>query len=369
MKKSAKFISLFLCIAIVFSVAGAMVISSFAAETPSISVTQVSNDGKYLVLKVSVSKGYVNALELKFSMSGLECKQVRDLSGRGSGNHAPGSASHYACATTEPIKGDLAKVTLEIKNANKYSFSVNATECAVTEDIVYDEYGYIVSLGKTVKVTPIIIGDINYEADHTSSSTSTTTTTTTRSTTTTTKHNHIIQHISHPASCVSHGIEYDYCAACETKINFEITPATGHTEGESIIVKEPTANSCGIKIIFCSVCGAKLKTEEIDTTPSRVHSVSINDINIIYKEESVLYPIIEKDTDAKYSIEYSSSNSDIVTVDENGNLFAKNAGNAEITCTITDSEGNTVSDTCAVNVKISWWQWLIKIILLGFIWY
>ena len=367
MKKSAKFISLFLCIAIVFSVAGAMVISSFAAETPTISVTQVSNNGKLLVLKVSVSKGYVNALDLKFSMSGLECKKVADMSGRGSGTPTPpGSASHYSCAATEPIKGDLAQVTLEIKNANKYSFSVNATECAVTEDIVMNEWGTVESIGDTVRVTPIIIGNISYEADHTSSSTSTTTTTTTKGTSI---HNHIIQHISHPASCISHGIEYDYCAACERKFNFEITPATGHTEGESIIVKEPTDNSCGIKIIFCSVCGAKLKTEEIDATPSRVHSVSINDISLIYKDESVLYPIIEKDTDAKYSIEYSSSNSDIVTVDENGILFAINAGNAEITCTITDSEGNTVSDTCTVNVKISWWQWLIKIILLGFIWY
>ena len=55
MTKFAKIISLFLCIAMVFSVAGAMVISSFAAETPTISVTQVSNNGKALVLKVSVS--------------------------------------------------------------------------------------------------------------------------------------------------------------------------------------------------------------------------------------------------------------------------------------------------------------------------
>lgn len=189
MTKLAKIISLFLCIAMVFSVAGAMVISSFAAETPTISVTQESNDGKYLVLKISVSKGYVNALDLKFSMSGLECKKVADLAGKGQGNANPtGSASHYACAATEPIKGDLARVTLEIKNANKYSFSVNATECGVTEDIKYDDFDNIISIGDTVKVTPTVKGNINYEKTPEPSSSSTTSTTkTTKSTTSTTK--------------------------------------------------------------------------------------------------------------------------------------------------------------------------------------
>lgn len=191
MTKFAKIISLFLCIAMVFSVAGAMVISSFAAETPTISVTQVSNNGKALVLKVSVSQGYVNAIDLRFSMSGLECKDVSPVAG-GEGNPSPsGSASHYAFASTKPIKGDLVQVTLEIKNANKYSFSVNATECAVTEDIVMNEWGAIESIGDTVKVTPTIKGNISYEKAPTSSSTtsttkSTTTTSTTKKSTTTT---------------------------------------------------------------------------------------------------------------------------------------------------------------------------------------
>lgn len=44
-------------------------------------------------------------------------------------------------------------------------------------------------------------------------------------------------------------------------------------------------------------------------------------------------------------------------------------GTATITCTVTDSNGNTVTDTCNVTVKYNFGQWLIVIILFGWIWY
>ena len=68
-------------------------------------------------------------------------------------------------------------------------------------------------------------------------------------------------------------------------------------------------------------------------------------------------------------VSFSSSNPKAVKVDENGNIYAAKRGSATITCTVTDEFGNTVSDSCNVNVKYSFGQWLIKILLFGWIWF
>ena len=57
------------------------------------------------------------------------------------------------------------------------------------------------------------------------------------------------------------------------------------------------------------------------------------------------------------------------TVDENGNVYAAKTGSATITVTVTDEYGNKVTDTCDVNAQYTWWQWIIVIVLFGWIWY
>lgn len=63
---------------------------------------------------------------------------------------------------------------------------------------------------------------------------------------------------------------------------------------------------------------------------------------------------------------YTSSNPDIVSVDASGNITALKTGSATITAIEADSGK---SDTCTVTVKYAWWQILIRILLLGFLWY
>ena len=63
---------------------------------------------------------------------------------------------------------------------------------------------------------------------------------------------------------------------------------------------------------------------------------------------------------------YTSSDPDIVSVDSNGNIIALKTGNVTITATNTDT-GDV--DSCTVNVSYAWWQVLIRILLLGFLWY
>lgn len=59
----------------------------------------------------------------------------------------------------------------------------------------------------------------------------------------------------------------------------------------------------------------------------------------------------------------------MVKVDQNGKLYGAKKGNATITCTVTDSFGNVVTDECNVNIDYSTGQWMIIIFLFGWIWY
>ena len=100
-----------------------------------------------------------------------------------------------------------------------------------------------------------------------------------------------------------------------------------------------------------------------------VKSVSVSDITLNYKKSAAIKPTVKADDGAKYTIKYESSNTKVATVDKNGKVYGAKKGMATITCTVTDSGGNTVQDTCKVNVKYSFGQWLIVILLFGWIWY
>ena len=102
-----------------------------------------------------------------------------------------------------------------------------------------------------------------------------------------------------------------------------------------------------------------------------VKFVSIDDISLNYKKSTTLKPTIKADDGAKYKVEYSTSNAKVATVDKNGKVTAtkRGSGTATITCTVTDSNGNVVKDTCKVSVKLSFGQILIVYVLFGWIWY
>ena len=112
-------------------------------------------------------------------------------------------------------------------------------------------------------------------------------------------------------------------------------------------------------------------TAKFAPIPKNVKSVSIDDISLNYKKSTTLKPQIDADDGAKYKVEYSTSNAKVATVDKNGKVTAtkRGSGTATITCTVTDSNGNVVKDTCKVSVSLTWWQWIIIIVLFGWIWY
>lgn len=107
---------------------------------------------------------------------------------------------------------------------------------------------------------------------------------------------------------------------------------------------------------------------------ANVINVTLDDISIGYKTSEKLNPVISADEGAEYTVSFSSSNPSTVKVDNNGKVtsekqFGFSRGSAVITVIVTDSYGNSVSDTCNVTIKFSFVQWIIKIALFGWIWY
>lgn len=125
----------------------------------------------------------------------------------------------------------------------------------------------------------------------------------------------------------------------------------------------------GYKYSLCSLCNDWII--ESSNVFYKVKSVAVSDISLNYKQSTTLKPTIKADDGAKYKVEYSTSNAKVATVDKNGKVTAtkRGSGTATITCTVIDSNGNVVKDTCKVNVSLTWWQWIIIIALFGWIWY
>ena len=110
-------------------------------------------------------------------------------------------------------------------------------------------------------------------------------------------------------------------------------------------------------------------TVQYVTETPEIKSVSIDNVTMNYKSSTTIKPKINADDGVTYTVKYESSNPKVASVDENGNVKALKKGNATITVTVTDQYGNVVKDTCTVTVKYTFIQWIIKILLFGWIWY
>lgn len=163
----------------------------------------------------------------------------------------------------------------------------------------------------------------------------------------------------------------------DTMTEVEIIPLVENAEfeylDESYTFGDKIEDTVGV-LRLASLNDEGIEEEESDftikTTPKKVNSVNVEEsINLTYKSSGTLVPQISADSGAKYTVEYSSSNPNVASVDVNGKITTNDTGSATITCSVTDEYGNVVTDTCEVNVSYSWWQWIIVIVLFGWIWY
>ena len=171
-------------------------------------------------------------------------------------------------------------------------------------------------------------------------------------------------------TCTEQGFTTHTCSRCHDSYKSDYVPAKGHTDGEWKVTKQPTLTEEGEKTLYCKECGQAIRTESIPKlTHGQVYGVNIDDVSLNYKKSTTLNPTIDIDDGVEYTVTYTSSDPKVATVDENGNINATGKGEATITCTVTDQYGNTVTDTCNVKVNYTWWQWIIVIVLFGWIWY
>jgi len=93
--------------------------------------------------------------------------------------------------------------------------------------------------------------------------------------------------------------------------------------------------------------------------------ITVGTVKMRYKDTYELRTIIVP-RNATDTVVWTSSDENVVTVDNNGVLTSVGKGFATITAATSDG---TLSDTCEVEVFYAWWQWIVKIMLFGWIWY
>lgn len=184
-------------------------------------------------------------------------------------------------------------------------------------------------------------------------------------------------------TCIEDGYTYEKCLNCGNTVGEVVTiPALHHNVTEEI-TKEPTCSEEGKKIITCHECNI-VEEVTLEKLPHTFGSWEYSggntftgvcsvcgegfdeiEVNISLPEEKTALikgttvnleaTVTENITD---DIVYSSSDENVVTVDENGNITAVGGGEAVVTARI---NGTQIFDSCVVTVVLNKYSviWLV----------
>ena len=156
---------------------------------------------------------------------------------------------------------------------------------------------------------------------------------------------------NYKSNCESDGYSGDkYCSICGELIEKgSVITKAGHTFDSWQIVTEPTVDSEGLEKRVCSKCGAE-ETRAI----SKLEPVQVTDVELDITQKALnvgdtftLTATVKPDNATDKSVTWSSSNTSVATVDENGVVTAVSEG----TATITATASNGVEASCTVTVK------------------
>ncbi len=170
-------------------------------------------------------------------------------------------------------------------------------------------------------------------------------------------------------TCTTDGYIEIMCSKCKLVKSKVILTAPGHSWSEWKVIKEPTYRSVGTERKTCRSCGLYEERElpMIKVPVQQIIIVPEKDFTIYAKKADRLQATVLPE-EAAYSAEivWESSNPKIVSVDKDGNIKALRKGTATITAKTADG---TVSASRKITVDYSWLQWIIIVLLFGWIWY
>ena len=153
--------------------------------------------------------------------------------------------------------------------------------------------------------------------------------------------------VGREATCAEYGWNYNYCDECNEW--YEVITTVDHTFGSWQTVTEPTVDSEGLEKRVCSKCGAEETRAISKLEPVQVTSIKLNkskkSLNI--GDTFTLTATVKPNNATDKSVTWSSSNTSVATVDENGVVTAVSEG----TATITATASNGAEASCTVTVK------------------
>lgn len=171
------------------------------------------------------------------------------------------------------------------------------------------------------------------------------------------------------ATCTEDGYMRYQCSVCKYCTKTTVIKALGHAWGPWKVVKEATYRSEGLKRSTCGACGA-YKDQVIPMIAVPVQKIVLvpeEDFSMPCKKTDRLQATVYPE-EAAYSadIVWTSSNSNVVSVSDDGTITAKRRGTAVITAATKDGK---VKATRTVTVEYTLIQWIIIYLLFGWIWY
>ena len=154
-----------------------------------------------------------------------------------------------------------------------------------------------------------------------------------------------------------------YTVTFDTNGGSEIAPITQDYGTQITAPADPTREGYTF-IGWDKAIPATMPAENVTVTAQWQLAARMPDRELViyYKSVGRLNTITEDPS----LVEYTSSDESVVTVDKDGNYKAVGRGNAVITMHIV---GTDIEEHCKITVKYAWWQVLIRIFLLGLIWY
>ncbi|MCF0135458.1 MAG: Ig-like domain-containing protein [Lachnospiraceae bacterium] len=169
-----------------------------------------------------------------------------------------------------------------------------------------------------------------------------------------------------PSTTDTEGFRQQVCLSCDFVLGEEVIPPHVHEPGEWTTTKEPAYQVEGLKQVLCTGCGEALEEETIPalTTPPTL-VMSPETVRVNYKDTASLSVICTDCPSDPETLHWTSDNEAVAKVDSQGTVLALSKG----TCTITCTNDMGLTDSCQVTVGYSFGQWLIVILLFGWIWY